>query len=458
MPPPPSFVHELADEAPIGNTKTTMERDTLPLLRNESFRRLLVSRATGQLAQNALLYALLIWVVEKTNSSIHTTLLVAAFTLPSVLVGIPAGTVAESVPTRPLLVLGYVLRAAVVGAILYFRNDIWLVYLLILSFSTVGQFTGPAENAALPVMVEQEQVPAANSFFVLSVMLGQVGGAVILAPFLLKVFGVPMVLAVAAGIFVLAAEAVYGAKGLRRARPVGADRKSQPGMFAALAEGWRVLDSSDKAFMAMVYLTIGATLTRSLAVLAPQYTRDVLGIQVENAVYVMAPAAIGSLLALLLTPLLARLLGASRTAATGFALLLLGFIGLGLVVYVRSFILNHLDLGISFVEAKVGVSSVITIAMILAIPVGLAVTMVIVACKAVLNQEAPAGTQARVFATQSALSDAMSLPPLFAIGTIAQLAGPRAVLLAAAAVGLVAATLLAVSRREKTPARKPRAS
>jgi len=431
-----------------------MEQDSLPLLKNEPFRRLLVSRATGQLAQTALLYALLIWVVEKTNSSIHTTLLITAFTLPSIVVGLPAGALAESLPRRPLLVLGYIIRAVVVGAILYFRDDIWFVYLLLLILSTVGQLTGPAESAAVPVMVEREQVPSANSFFVLSVMVGQVGGAVILAPFLLKIFGFPTVLAVAAAVFLLAAEVVYGVKGLQKARAAAAgDRVSRPGITAALAEGWRVLGSSNKAFMALVYLTIGATLTRSLAVLAPQYTHDVLGIQVENAVFVMAPAAIGSLLALLLTPLLARMLGASRAAALGFVLLLLGFIGLGLVVYVRAFILDHLDLGISFVEDKVGVSSVITIAMILAVPVGMAVTMVLVACKAVLNQEAPPGTQARVFATQSAVSDALSLPPLFVIGAIGELAGPRAVLLVAAAAGLFAATCLSVSRRRTSQRR-----
>jgi MFS family permease len=446
----PAALSALANAPQIGNTEV-MEENALPLMKNESFRRLLISRATGQVAQTAMLYALLIWVVDKTNSSIHTTLLVAAFTLPSIIVGLPAGALAENLPRRPLLVLGYVFRAAVVGAILYFRNDIWLVYLLLLILSTVGQLTGPAESAALPVMAEKEQVPAANSFFVLSVMLGQVGGAVILAPFLLKLFGVPTVLAGSAAIFLLAAEVVYGVKGLQKARAAAAgSRVSRASLTATLAEGWRVLNSSNKAFMALVYLTIGATLTRSLAVLAPQYTRDVLGIQVENAVYVMAPAAIGSVVALLVTPLLSKVLGASRTATLGFALLVLGFIGLGLVVYVRAFILDHLDLGISFVENKVGVSSVITVAMILAIPVGLAITMVLVSCKAVLNQEAPPGTQARVFATQSAISDALSLPPLFAIGAIGQLAGPRAVLLVAAAASLLVAAYLSASRRKKS--------
>jgi MFS family permease len=420
------------------------------LLENQPFRRLVVSRAVGQVAQTALLYALLIWVVEETGSSIHTTLLVAAFTLPSIVFGIPAGAVAENLPRRPLLVLGYLLRALAAVAILYYRNDIWFVYLFLLGLSAVGQFTGPAESAAIPLIVRKEQVAAANSFFVLSVMAGQVGGAVILAPLLLKVLGAPTVLAVAAVVFLAAAFIVATVKGLKRGLMVPVDeRVSRLNVGAALAQGWRTIQSNDRAFMVMVYLTVAATLSRSLAVLAPQFSSEVLKIDTENTVFVVAPAAVGALLALVLTPLLARILGASRTAALGFLLLFLGFTGLGLVVYVKDFILNHFDLGISFVEDRIGVSSVVTISMLLAVPVGLAMTMVTVASKAVLNQCAPQGTQTRVFATQSALSDAISLPPLFLIGAIGELVGPRSVLLVAALGSLAVTVYLALLRRSR---------
>jgi MFS family permease len=420
---------------------TAAETAGTGLLANSSFRRLIESRAVGQVAQNALLYALLILVVEKTGSSIQTTLFVTAFTLPSILFGIPAGALAEALPRRLLIVVGYLVRAAAVGAMLYYREDVWIIYLLLFGFATMGQITGPAESAAIPQMVRPEQVATANSFFVLSVMAGQVGGAIIMAPFLLKVLGDRAVLATASVVFVLAAVVAAGVKGLQRPLTARAF-EGNLGIKRALAQGWRVIHSSNKAFMAMVYLTIAATLGRSLAVLAPHYTRDILKIATEDAVFVMAPAAIGALLALLLTPLMVRLIGASRTAALAFVLLALGLIGLGLVVYVRDFMLSHVDLGISFVEERVGVSSVITMAMILAVPVGLAMTMVTVASKAVLNQEAPSGTQARVFATQSALSDALSLLPLFAIGAVAELVGVREVLLVAASTGLVAAAYL----------------
>lgn len=425
----------------------TVRIEDVRLLGNQPFRRLLESRAVGQLAQNAMLYALLILVVDETGSSIQSTFLVTAFILPSILLGIPAGALAEVLPRRPLLTLGYVLRAAAVAAMLYYRDDLWRVYLLLMAYSTVGQFTSPAESAALPRMVKEEQLTSANSFFVLSVMVGQIAGGVILAPFLLKTVGVEAVLAVAALLFLPAAAVVWRVKGLEGRREAGQQRGRQPPSGDALTEGWRVMRTSRKAFMALVYLTIAGTLGKSLVVLAPHYTKDVLRIAAENTVFVVAPAAVGAVLALLLTPLLARFVGASRTAAFAFVLLVLALIGLGLVAYVRVFLIRNVDLGISFVEERVGVSSVITAAMLIAIPVGFAATMVGVAGKAVLNQEAPHGTQARVFATQSAVSDALSLLPLFAIGAVADLVGVREVLLVTAIAALAAAAYLGRSRR-----------
>ena len=134
-------------------------------------------------------------------------------------------------------------------------------------------------------------------------------------------------------------------------------------------------------------------------------------------------------------------------------LYVLGVVGLGLIVYVKDFIVDHLEVGLPFVEREVGVSSVdiVTMAMILAIPLGFAATVVGVAGKAVLNEEAPEGKQGRVFATQGALSDALSLLPLFAIGGVAELVGVRAVLLVAALAALLAGVYLSVSRRFGPP-------
>src|SRR3990172_8849274 len=383
-----------------------VQPEDIRLLANSRFRRLMEARAVAQTGQNAMLYTLLILVVNETASSIHSTLLVTAWMLPAIVIGVPAGGVADVLPKRGLIVTTYGMRAALAAAMILYVDNVWALYVLTLAFSCVGQLGGPAEAAALPNLVRRDQLAGANSWMVLSLMVGQGAGA----------------------------------------PPSG-------GLIESLAAGWTVLRTSRRAFLALVYLTVVGTLAKALAVLAPHYTRDVLKIDAENTVFVVAPAAIGALLALVVTPPLARWAGAARMAALGFVLYVLGIVGLGLIVFVRDVIVENLELGLPFVQREVGVGSVdiVTMAMILAVPVGFAATMVGVAGKAVLNEEAPEGKQGRVFATQGALSDALSLVPLFAIGGVAELVGVRSVLLVAAVAAFLVGVYLSVSRRFGPP-------
>ncbi|MDP2675150.1 MAG: MFS transporter [Dehalococcoidia bacterium] len=429
-----------------------VQPEDIRLLANSRFRRLMEARAVAQTGQNAMLYTLLILVVNETASSIHSTLLVTAWMLPCIVLGVPAGSVADVLPKRALLVTGYAVRAALAAAMILYVDDVWTLYLLVLAFSSVGQVSGPAEAAALPALVRRDQLAGANSWMVLSLMVGQGAGAVALAPLILKFIGAETCLAIAALLLAAAAFIATSVTGLRAG--AGAEpAPSRGGLIDSLTAGWSVFRTSRRAFLALVYLTVLGTLAKALAVLAPHYTRDVLKIATENTVFVVAPAAIGALLALVVTPPLARRLGAARMAAAGFVLYVLGVVGLGLIVYVKDFIVDHLEVGLPIVEREVGVSSVsiVTMAMILAIPIGFAAAVVGVAGKAVLNEEAPEGKQGRVFATQGALSDALSLAPLFAIGGVAELVGVREVLLVAAVAALLAGIYLSVSRRFGPP-------
>jgi MFS family permease len=415
------------------------------LLSNPRFRRLLEARVLGQTAYNALLYALLILVVEDTDSSLKSTFLIVALTLPSIILGVPAGAVADVLPKRFTLTVGYLLRAAIAAALVYYKDDLFYIYVLAMASSAVVQFVGPAESATLPAVVRPEQLAAANSLMMLAVMLGQIAGMVALAPLLIKLTSSEAVFVVSAGLF-LGATYVVGwmASGFTHEEDV---RRPALGVIAATREGFRILRTNRHALLAIIYLTTAMALTKVLVVLLPKYTREVLGIAPEDAVFVAAPAAIGAALGLALVPPLVRFASAWRVAAFGFALFLAGLMGLGLVVYVRDFIQAHLDLGISFVEKEVGVSSVITVTMLLAIPLGFAFSLVSVATRVVMNEQAPAEAQGRVFAVQGALGDFLSLPPLLAVGAAADLAGVRATLLVSAVLAAAIATYLTFWRR-----------
>jgi len=192
-------------------------------------------------------------------------------------------------------------------------------------------------------------------------------------------------------------------------------------------------------------------------VLLPNYTEDVLNIKAEDTVFVAAPAAIGAGAGLLFAPLLARIIGSRRSVVLGFVMFLLSVIALCVVVYARDFLHDHthLEPGINFVETEVGVSSVITVTMLLAIPLGFAFTLLSIAARVVMNEEVPPEAQGRVFAVQMALGDLCSLPPLLAAGIAADAVGERPALLVAAITTVVIVTLLTFSRRLEQPRGTP---
>jgi MFS family permease len=414
------------------------------LLKNPRFRRLLEARILGQTGHNAMLYALLILVVEETNSSIQSTLLIVAFTLPAVFFGIPAGTVADMLPKRLTLTMGYLLRAAIAGALVYYSGDVVTIYLLAAAASLVIQFFSPAEFATVPAIVRSDQLPAANSLMVFTLILGQVAGMVVIAPVLIKLVSPEAVFASSALLFLAATYIIaWLAAGFTRAE----EERPSPGFLEATRVGFRILRSNRHAYLAVIYLTTTVALSKVLVVLLPRYTADVLQIKPEDAVFAAAPAAIGAGAGLLLTPALTRLIGAWRTAALGFALFLLAMMGLGLVVYVRDFIQENFDFGISFIEDRFGLASVITVTMLLAIPLGFAFTAVAVAGRSVLNEQAPQEAQGRVFAVQLALGDFFSLLPLLLVGAVAEFVGVRATLLASAVSAMGAASYLTFSKR-----------
>ena len=428
----------------------TVELDEdVRLLKNSKFRRLLEARLVGQTAQNAMLYALLILVVDKSDSSLSSTLLIIALTLPAILFGIPAGTIADFLPKRFTLTLGYLARAVITAALIYYDSDLVSIYLLAFLASTVSQFFGPAESATVPAIVRRDQLPAANSLMVLSIVLAQIAGLVVMAPILLKLIGADAVFVVCTGLFIGATYIIgWMASDFTREED---ERRPRIGFIEATREGFQILRRNRHAYLAVVYIVMTVALSKALVILLPKYTRDVLSISTEDTVYVAAPAAIGAALGLVLTPALTRVFGAWRVVAFGFVVFLLGIIGLGLVVYVRDFIQANVDFGISFLEDKFSVPSVITVTMLLAMPIGFAFTVVNVASRVVMNEQAPPEAQGRVFAVQVAIGDFLTLIPLLIVGAVADLVGVRATLLAAALAAVAGALYLTFSRRFGPP-------
>jgi MFS family permease len=164
---------------------------------------------------------------------------------------------------------------------------------------------------------------------------------------------------------------------------------------------------------------------------APLLAQDVLRIATENTVFVMAPAALGSVIGLVVAPLLARVLGRSLLSACGLVLFALGTAALGLASEVGDWLTGHPGLYFDRIEEISSVPGVVTVVMALAVVLGFAFAATMVAVRTLVNERTPPNIQGRVFATQLTLADAASLGPLLAAGAVADVVGVSPLLVAA---------------------------
>jgi MFS family permease len=411
------------------------------LLSEPHFWRLLRAKLATQIGQNIILYTVLIVVVERTESSMQSTLLVLAMTLPSVILGVPAGLIVDWLPKRALLLMVGLVRAGVCVALAQHGASLRDIYLLVLLFAAVGQLQGPAESAGLPGLVGRGRLGSANAYLILVTLAAQVAGMVIIAPAFLKTVGENPLYVLSGILFVLGGLTYARTSGLGKAvEPEEAPQVGAPRRIGLWA-GLEVIRRDRTIYLAMVELTLAAFLMKSLVVLTPHYARDILHLAPDNSVFIATPAAVGALIGLALASLLGWFISPGRLVTVGLLIFIAGLVGLGYVYFAADAVQEHLRLNLSGLEDRLGISSVVSMTMLLAIPLGLAFTMVSVGARTVFNRRSPPELQGRVFATQSALTDLASVPPLLIVGAVADLVGVRVVLLVVAGLSALVAVL-----------------
>ncbi|GAG04267.1 unnamed protein product, partial [marine sediment metagenome] len=124
-----------AGEAPELPATTT----TRALLADRRFAALWLTQGLGQTAQYALLFTLLLLVLDLTGSSIHTTLLILSFILPSVLLGMPVAVLLDRWRKESVLLIANLVRAMACLFFLFFHSDVWIIYGVNLVFAAASQ-------------------------------------------------------------------------------------------------------------------------------------------------------------------------------------------------------------------------------------------------------------------------------------------------------------------------------
>jgi len=400
------------------------------LFASDAFLLYWLSRLMTQTAQGALIYGLLVVLIDRNHASFFNSLFVSCAIFPSLAFGLPAGVVVDALPRKPFMVTLNVLRFLFALALVSSRPSMLGIFAAALGIWTIHQFYSPAESALLASIVPNKRYTSAQAISNLALTLAQLFGLVMLAPFALK-FSTPSTLFAACG-FLFIGAAICAALIPRiddqRKRHVQPRRT----MREVLLTGWGSVRRDHTVYAVMVddiLVGIGST---ALVVMVPLYLKGVLNTAAANTVFVFAPAAIGLVLGLRLATFIDRIFGARRVAGFGLILFSICIASFGFVAQIRHFLNHDLRIPTDHFARVLSVPPLIFMVMLISIPTGFASSVVSVSARSVLLARTAPSLRGQVIATQSLLQNIGALIPTFLAGIAADIVGVKAVAIAIA--------------------------
>jgi predicted MFS family arabinose efflux permease len=392
-------------------------------LESPSFRRLALGKSVSYLGDWLMVAVLVGWVYESTSSVAQVALLMVIRLVPPIVGGGVAASVVDRLPRQRVLVWSELACAATIAGALagVMAGSRPLVFACVGLCGLVGMISTVAGNALIPLVVEADQLPAANGIHSggqeAAMALGALAGGATLA------LG-----GAAAGL--TANLASYAFAVLLYARIRASEEPSTAAERGGLLDGLRYLSSSRPLTVVVGSFAFGTLAAGLVNATLPKYTAE-LGLGASGYGWALAALGVGMMAGEALTGAIAERIDA-RWMSYGLA-----------------------GMGVFFAAFAWAGSAVVALAFLLAF--GVANGFVEVVMMTAIHQEAEAGYQGRVFGVGSTLWRTTMLgavafaPVIDAIASPAQTITVAAIALFAGAV-LVQITLRQSRRLQTAPA------
>jgi MFS family permease len=132
------------------------------LMRNRRYVPLWLSQLFSNLGDTLHYIALVVWVYQRTGSSLVVAGTVFFEVVPVILLAPVAGVLIDRLPRKVVLIVSDVVRAVLVLALLL-TTDLWQIYTIVALLTATSTFFNPAVNATLPTLLNEQDLLAANS-------------------------------------------------------------------------------------------------------------------------------------------------------------------------------------------------------------------------------------------------------------------------------------------------------
>ncbi len=304
-------------EAEATDTEAKTERGFLPVLRNRNFLALWSGQVFSQLADKVYLVLMIMLITKHFQSEGQTisgwvSAIMIAFTIPAVLFGSVAGVYVDHWSKKTVLVSTNLLRGGLVLVLplLMWVSQGWsalagvpIGFLVMLGItflvSTLTQFFAPAEQTAIPLLVERKHLLSANSLYTTTMMASVIVGFAVGEPLLAfaDMAIAPLVNNVDIGKELLVGIS-YATAGvllllIRPHEKVDHSKQDTPHVWENIRDGLRYLKNHERVRGAMIQLVILFSIFAALAVLAVRLAEVIPEIKSSQFGFLLAAGGIG---------------------------------------------------------------------------------------------------------------------------------------------------------------------
>ncbi len=287
----------------------------LPVLRNSNFLALWSGQVFCQIADKVylvLMIALIETLVEgESKISGWVSALMITFTIPAVLFGSLAGVYVDRWQKKTVLVATNLLRGILVFLIplLLFLTHDWapiagklpvgfgIILGVTFLVSTLTQFFAPAEQSAIPLVVQEQDLLSANSLYTTTMMASVIVGFAVGEPLLALATHIWQQLGGPGGlgkeILVGGSYAVAGLLLMLLKTGEKKQEKELPHVFADLRDGFRYLGENHLLRNALIQLVILFSVFAALTVIAVSMAEAIPNLKASQFGFLLASGGVG---------------------------------------------------------------------------------------------------------------------------------------------------------------------
>jgi len=385
------------------------------LMRNTNFLKLWGGQIISQLADKIFLVLLITLAVSYDASyelpGSKASAVMIANTLPAVFFGSTAGTVVDRYPKREVMSITNVLRGLLVLALILIPKKFTLLLLVAFSESILTQFFAPAEQAAIPLLVKEENLLSANALFITTMMGSLVVGFAVGEPLLSAAAAIGGIYAremVVGGLYILAGLVLA----LIAHREVVQEPPHGMNIWRDLQDGFHYLRKNKLLGNAMLQLTILYCVFAALTVLAVSLAQEI-GLRPNQFGFLLAAAGVGLILG-------AGILGQWGEHLHHRPLPLIGFLIMAAVLLVFAFV-HNLWMGLA-----------------LSILLGMGASLIGIPMQTLIQVRTPPEMRGKVFGFQNNIVNIALSVPLVVAGILSDLLGLTIVMMGMGGVVAIA--------------------